>query len=144
MNNEHGPVILCAPLLNMSTEWIDTKIVDKALTHAIEMDGKATCEAPPANVRIVIPDPEHGRFLSETEKDSLRYIQDSGCDMVLTGSVKTSIFKKNLAPIRFYYVDVEVRDARYLTKVIWHGHDESLTKGVRAGPVRKAFYKNNW
>jgi hypothetical protein len=142
MNNEHGPIILCAELVNMSTEWIDTQMIDKSLSHAILQSGKGTAVST-EGAAIVIPAWQHGRFLSSQEQESLEIIDKSGCDMVLTGTVKTSIFSKNLNPIRNYYVELALYDAADLSE-LWKGRNNELNKAVRAGPVRRAFYRNDW
>jgi hypothetical protein len=140
MEHEHAPMILLGAISNNSTEWIDTGIVADGLRRAITVSGKAEL-AEGGGQNILIPAEEHGRFLSSAEQESLRAIQRSRADMVLTGKVDTGIFKKNLSPIRNYYVMIELRDARDLNRIVWKGKNSTLNKAVKGGPVRKAFYR---
>jgi hypothetical protein len=142
MERDKAPLVLVGTIRNMSTDKIDTELLEDCFNSTIEKTGKANSMQVFDKV-IYLPEEVLSYHHTLEEQTALDYLEETPADMFLTGRVVTNVIKINIKAVRQYHVYIELYDARSL-KLVWKGSDHSLRKIIHAGPVKREFFKKDY
>ena len=123
------PIVIVGTFRNDSDEHIDTSIISKKMEIAIVNSGKADFVASKSErSEIRTERQEQQTFASEDTAKSIS--NETGADLMLTGSVKTMVDKAGKTSTRTYFVYAELIEVE-TNKKIWSGENSDIKKLIK-------------
>lgn len=128
------PVVIVGSFKNDSDEHIDTSILSYKLETALLNNGE---------VDFVARSTERGELRDERDEQQTwasdetvkAFAEETGADLMLTGTVKTIVDSANGRMTRSYFVYAQLIDVQS-NKKLWMGENSEIKKVIRRSAVR--------
>lgn len=133
--NGGAPLVIIGPIVNKSSEHIDTTNVARRFQTAIINSGALEFVAD-SEQRLALRDEKADQAIYATDESAKEIAQELGADFMLQGSVRTIVDTLDNQQVRTYYVDMQVIDIQ-TNKILWQGENSDIKKFIKR-PKAKA------
>ena len=133
-NNGRLPACLVGAFKNDSSEHIDTSIVSRNMEIAIVNSGKMDFVAG-GDTLNQIRDERQGQLEYASEETAVSLANETGANLLLTGSVKAIVDRSGNTTVRSYFVGAELTNVETRTR-LWMGSNDEIKKVITQSRVR--------
>jgi len=133
-NNGRIPACLVGAFKNDSSEHIDTSLVARNMEIAIVNSGKMDFVAG-GDTLAAIRGERLGQLEYASEDTAVSLANETGANLLLTGSVKSIVDRSGNKTVRSYFVSAELTNVESRTR-LWMGSNDEIKKVITQSKVR--------
>jgi uncharacterized protein (TIGR02722 family) len=128
------PVVIIGGFVNASSEHIDTEIISRQMEIAIVNSGRLEIAAS-GDTRSALRAERQEQLNWASEETVLSLANETGANLMLTGSVRSIVDRANGKEARSYFVSAELTNIETGSR-LWMDSDNSIKKEIRRASFR--------
>ena len=133
-NNGRLPAVLVGAFKNDSSEHIDTSLVSRNMELSILNSGKMDFVAG-GDTLDQIRSERQGQMEYTSEETAVSLANETGANLLLTGSVKSIVDRSGNTTVRSYFVTAELTNVETRTR-LWMGSNDEIKKIITQSKAR--------
>ena len=128
------PAVIIGGFVNASSEHIDTEIISQQMEIAIVNSGRLEIVAS-GDVRSALRTERQEQMNWASEETALSLANETGANLMLTGSVRSIVDRVDGKEVRSYFVSAELTNIETGSR-LWMDSDNSIKKEIRRAAFR--------